>query len=99
MPRLLTTITTTNTPQRLTGANTLFSYATFYGFSGFNNIGSPVNNQSGIYLGVRSGELFLQINSGSSYNMTLFPRQQVSDLSNFWINGNANDGVYVFYHA
>ena len=98
MPTLLKRITDANVSTQITGTSVQFSSATFYGVSGAHPNGRLLPNVSNVYIGIKSGELPTLISSGESYNWNITPKAQKDDLSNFWVNGAVNDGVYVIYH-
>lgn len=96
MQTFLKIISATDTAERITttGGVHQFNSAVFFGYNNFNN-GKPVNNTSGVYLGIKTTEQPIFINSGGanfSWNLQHKSRQ---DLSNWYIQGNAGDGVYI----
>lgn len=98
MPFLLKRITDANVSTQITGVSLQFSSATFFAVSGAHPNGRLLPNTSNIYIGIKSGQLPLLISSGNSYNWNIEPKAQKDDLSNFWVNGAVNDGVYVIYY-
>jgi hypothetical protein len=98
MNTILKNLSASNTHTNLTGTNILFTSAVFFGYSGFSAQGLPLNNTSNIYLGIESGRACVTLTSGASFNWTLQGKISRESLSNFWINGTQNDGVYVVYY-
>ena len=88
MPIFFNTITATNVAQAMTGSNTRFSNATFYGYSGFIS-GIAQSNVNSVYLGKETGKLGIAItaNSYAGYSAK-------DDLINFYMIGRAGDGIY-----
>lgn len=88
---LFNKIATSNIPQQITTTGFNVKNLTFFGFKSFTT-GAPNNNTGPIYIGTNTNELPVQINSGNSYNWNTTNKE---NLSNFWVRGAANDGVYI----
>ncbi len=97
MPRLLLNFSQTSVPQRITGSFTPFRNATFFGVSGFTG-SVPVNNTSNAYIGISSGECIMLAAPGASFAYTIPTLQERDNLGNWWVNGRANDGIYIIYN-
>lgn len=96
MKSILTTITTTGIAQQITGSNTQFNTAVFFGYKNFNGAGgTPTNNGANVTVGIfsNSGQMFLIIPTGGSVSYNI-GEKQFDDLSNFAVVGNASDGLY-----
>lgn len=92
MTQALAILTGTNVIQQITGVNTLFSLATFWGYKAFVS-GIPTNNSSSINVGPNPTNLPMNISSGSYFSWTL-NSHLAEDLSNFYFRGTSGDGVY-----
>lgn len=84
-------------PTRITGVNTLFQQATFYGYSGFNVSGIPSTNSANYYIGKNSGELFIDVAAGDYVSFQM-PNNRHEALNNYWIAGKLNDKAYIVYY-
>ena len=98
MPRILLKIANNNAPQQVTGSTTLFRNATFFGVSGFNPSGIPINNSGIVYFGVSSGECVMNVATGGSTQYVIPTTQERDSLSNYWYQGNSLDGLYIIYN-
>lgn len=84
-------------PIQITGANTLFQQVTFYGYSGFNVSGIPNNNTASYYVGKNSGNLYMNVSTGSYTSLSLLGSERES-LNNFWAAGKINDQAFITYY-
>lgn len=94
---LLKNLTATNVPQLITGTNINFNTATFWGYSSFHVSGFPVNNTNRVFVGVNSGQCFIPVATGASYNFTLGQPTR-ENIQNFWLIGTSGDGVFVSFY-
>lgn len=86
---------------QISGTNTPFIEAIFYGVSGFNASGVPVYNTGNIYLGAISGQCPILIATGTSYTLNNINTNSTtqSNLNSLFVAPtNAGDGVYVIYY-
>ncbi len=94
----MSVISISNTPQNFISGATIFSNATFWGYSGFNISGVPQNNAGTVYISPNSGQMAISITAGSFATWALDPKTQKDDLSNYYIYGAAGDGVYAIWY-
>lgn len=97
MPELLSVLSVSNTPVRITDSKPGFYSATFYGLAGFNASGIPSSNLSNVYIGINSGRMITAISPGGNVNWALVPAHG-ENLHNFWMHGQSGDGIYVVYY-
>ncbi len=89
---------TSSAPTQLTGVNTFIKGATFYGFSGFIG-GVPQPNIGTLYLGPEPTRFPIVINRSGNHAFTTPQGSHIKEnLTNFWVSGSTNDGVYVWYY-
>lgn len=96
MPTLLKSIAATNVPVLITGVNTLFNSAVFYGYSGFAG-GLPLANSGTLYIGTNTGQLFMQVFS-NDYLSWSAPDRIKESLNNFYVQGTVGDALYISYY-
>jgi hypothetical protein len=96
---MISFLTTQNTAGNqaipFTGVNFLFEKATFYGYSGFDPSGIPLNNTSPINIGVGTGAFVVVIGTGGSYTWSQPTSRNRESLSNFYLRAPVTHGCYV----